>query len=105
MVLATEKKMPSILVDEQSLHKVVKLNDKIGMVYSGMGPDSRVLMNKGRKLAQQYFRVRVLQQYQHFQRDLHSFCWGDNDIQRYASYYAMLASACIVTVLPSVELF
>ena len=52
--------MPSILVDEQSLHKVVKLNDKIGMVYSGMGPDSRVLMNKGRKLAQQYFRVRVL---------------------------------------------
>lgn len=59
-MLATEKKMPSILVDEQSLHKVVKLNDKIGMVYSGMGPDSRVLMNKGRKLAQQYFRVRVL---------------------------------------------
>lgn len=57
VVLATEKKMPSILVDEQSLHKVVKLNDKIGMVYSGMGPDSRVLMNKGRKLAQQYFRV------------------------------------------------
>lgn len=34
VVLATEKKMPSILVDEQSLHKVVKLNDKIGMVYS-----------------------------------------------------------------------
>ena len=41
VVIATEKKMPSILVDESSLNKVVKLTDNIGMVYSGMGPDSR----------------------------------------------------------------
>ena len=32
---------PNILVDETSLNKVVKLTDSIGMVYSGMGPDSR----------------------------------------------------------------
>lgn len=57
VVVATEKKMPNILVDETSLNKVVKLTDSIGMVYSGMGPDSRVLMSKGRKLAQQYYRV------------------------------------------------
>eukprot|EP00040_Diaphanoeca_grandis_P017539 m.91629 g.91629 ORF g.91629 m.91629 type:complete len:236 (-) comp26488_c3_seq1:59-766(-) len=56
-VIATEKKMPNTLVDESSLNKVVKLTDKIGMVFSGMVPDSRVLMSKGRKLAQQYFRV------------------------------------------------
>eukprot|EP00037_Helgoeca_nana_P014000 m.129693 g.129693 ORF g.129693 m.129693 type:complete len:236 (-) comp22339_c0_seq1:124-831(-) len=56
-VIATEKKMPSILVDESSLYKVVKLTETIGMVYSGMGPDSRVLMSEGRKLAQKYFRV------------------------------------------------
>lgn len=56
-VIATEKKMPNILVDESSLNKVVQLTDTIGMVYSGMGPDSRVLMSKGRKLAQQYYRV------------------------------------------------
>lgn len=56
-VVATEKKMPNILVDESSLNKVVKLTDTIGMVYSGMGPDSRVLMSKGRKLAQQYYRI------------------------------------------------
>jgi hypothetical protein len=57
VVIATVKKMPSVLVDESSLHKVVKLTDTIGMVYSGMGPDSRVLMSQGRKLAQQYYRV------------------------------------------------
>lgn len=37
--------------------QVTKLTDHIGMVYSGMSPDSRVLMSKGRKLAQQYYRV------------------------------------------------
>eukprot|EP00056_Hartaetosiga_gracilis_P016534 m.5317 g.5317 ORF g.5317 m.5317 type:complete len:237 (-) comp4194_c0_seq1:75-785(-) len=54
-VVATTKKMPTILVDEKSITKVDKLSDTIGMVYSGMGPDKRVLLMKGRKLAQQYF--------------------------------------------------
>ena len=30
------------------------LSDNIGMVYSGMGPDSRVLLRKGRKIAMEY---------------------------------------------------
>lgn len=55
VVIATEKKMPSILVDDSALHKVQSLVKTAGMVYSGMGPDSRVLMTKGRKLAQQYY--------------------------------------------------
>eukprot|EP01027_Heterolobosea_sp_BB2_P005457 GEZU01008344.1.p1 GENE.GEZU01008344.1~~GEZU01008344.1.p1 ORF type:complete len:236 (-),score=61.67 GEZU01008344.1:121-828(-) len=57
VVVATEKKMPSTLIDESSLQKVSLLTDHIGMVYSGMGPDARVLLRKGRKQAQQYFRT------------------------------------------------
>eukprot|EP00123_Amoebidium_parasiticum_P019531 comp26384_c0_seq1/m.47102 comp26384_c0_seq1/g.47102 ORF comp26384_c0_seq1/g.47102 comp26384_c0_seq1/m.47102 type:complete len:235 (-) comp26384_c0_seq1:32-736(-) len=57
VVLATEKKMPTLLIDEASLVKVSKVTDHIGMVYSGMGPDARVLLRKARKLAQQYYRV------------------------------------------------
>ena len=49
VVVATEKKMPSALIDESSISKVSLLTDNIGMVYSGMGPDARVLMRKGRK--------------------------------------------------------
>ncbi|KAK2844233.1 hypothetical protein Q5P01_010892 [Channa striata] len=43
VVLATEKKQKSILYDEQSVHKVEPITKHIGMVYSGMGPDYRVL--------------------------------------------------------------
>lgn len=53
-VIATEKKMASSLIDDDSIHKVYKITDKIGMVYSGMGPDSRVLLTKAQKVAQQY---------------------------------------------------
>lgn len=49
--------MPTVLIDEGSLIKVVNLTDHIGMVYSGMGPDARVLLKKARKLAQQYYNV------------------------------------------------
>ena len=41
VVIATEKKFPSALVDDQSLHKISKLTNHIGVVYSGVGPDSR----------------------------------------------------------------
>jgi 20S proteasome subunit alpha 2 len=41
VVIATEKKFPSPLVDDQSLHKVAMLTQHIGLVYSGVGPDSR----------------------------------------------------------------
>uniref|UniRef100_A0A4W5LG20 Proteasome subunit alpha type-2 n=1 Tax=Hucho hucho TaxID=62062 RepID=A0A4W5LG20_9TELE len=57
VVLATEKKQKSILYDETSVHKVEPITKHIGMVYSGMGPDYRVLLRRARKLAQQYFLV------------------------------------------------
>jgi len=56
VVMATEKKMPP-LMDDSSIQKISLLTDNIGVVYAGMGPDSRVLVRKGRKIAQQYFRT------------------------------------------------
>lgn len=41
VVLASENKMKSILYEESSVHKIEKIDDHIGMVYSGMGPDFR----------------------------------------------------------------
>ncbi|KAK9477539.1 nucleophile aminohydrolase [Lipomyces japonicus] len=49
VVLATEKKSSSELVDVNSLDKVANITPDIGMVYSGMGPDFRVLVDKARK--------------------------------------------------------
>jgi len=57
VVIATEKKLPSVLIDETSMQKILMLTENIAIVYSGMGADFRVLARKGRKSAQQYFRV------------------------------------------------
>ena len=57
IVIATEKKIPTILVEEESLTKIYPICDSIGMVYSGMGPDARVLVDKARKLVQEYKRI------------------------------------------------
>jgi 20S proteasome subunit alpha 2 len=57
VVIATEKKLPSILLDEASINKIQSLTPNIGVVYSGMGPDSRVLVRKSRKQAQTYQRL------------------------------------------------
>ncbi|KAK6785183.1 hypothetical protein RDI58_018638 [Solanum bulbocastanum] len=58
VVIATEKKLPSILVDEASqVQKIQTLTPNFGVVYSGMGPDSRVLVRKSRKSAEQYYRL------------------------------------------------
>ncbi len=54
--MATEKKLPS-LMDETSVQKITLLADTIGVVYAGMGPDARVLVRKGRKIAQRYQRM------------------------------------------------
>lgn len=43
VVLATEKKQRSILYDESSIHKVEPITRNIGMIYSGMGPDYRLI--------------------------------------------------------------
>lgn len=57
VVIATEKKLPSILVDESTVQKIAMLTPNIGVVYSGMGPDYRVLVRKARKTAQAYHRL------------------------------------------------
>lgn len=57
VVIATEKKLPSILVDEATVKKIANITPNIGVVYSGMGPDFRVLIRKARKTAQAYFRL------------------------------------------------
>jgi len=56
VVIASEKKLPE-LMDSSSLQKINNLTDNIGCGYSGLGPDSRVLVKKGRKQAQEYFRT------------------------------------------------
>ena len=57
VVLATEKKLPSTLVDETTVEKIAQLTPEIGMTYSGMGPDFRVLTKKTRKETQVYYRT------------------------------------------------
>ena len=44
----TPLQVPSILVDESTVQKISLLTPNIGVVYSGMGPDSRVLIRKVR---------------------------------------------------------
>ena len=55
VVVATEKKQKSILNDEHSICKIEQITKHVGMVYSGMGPDYRLLVRRARKLAQTYF--------------------------------------------------
>jgi 20S proteasome subunit alpha 2 len=54
VVLASEKKHKSLLYEEHSTFKIEKITDHIGMVYSGMGPDYRVLIKRARKAAHEY---------------------------------------------------
>jgi 20S proteasome subunit alpha 2 len=51
IVLATEKKSSSPLIDSSSSSKVSLITPNIGMVYSGMGPDYRILVDKARKVS------------------------------------------------------
>jgi 20S proteasome subunit alpha 2 len=57
VVLATEKKLPSSLVDDSTVAKISLLTPSICSVYSGMGPDARVLAAKARKAVQTYYRT------------------------------------------------
>jgi len=54
VVLAAEKKQKSILYDENTVTKVERITDHIGMVYSGMGPDFRLLVAEARRIAVNY---------------------------------------------------
>ena len=55
VVLAVEKKQTSILIDEDSYHKVTHITGHLGATYAGLGPDFRVLMMKARKETQKYW--------------------------------------------------
>jgi len=55
VVIATDKKFQSSLVDSDDVRKVERVNDGTGFVYSGVGPDYRVLVRKARKSSQSYY--------------------------------------------------
>ncbi|RNA08748.1 Proteasome subunit alpha type-2 [Brachionus plicatilis] len=57
VVLATEKKQKSTLNDDRSISKIEPITSNVGMVYSGMGPDYRLLVKYARKLGQQYIQM------------------------------------------------
>lgn len=57
IVIATEKKTSSPLIDDTTIEKISQICSNIGLVYSGMGPDARVLVDKARQKAQEYKRV------------------------------------------------
>ena len=54
IILASEKYISSILIDETSFHKIVPISKFIGTTYSGLGPDFKVLAKKNRKDYQKY---------------------------------------------------
>ena len=64
VVLATEKKVNSPLVrtDLATTLKVELITPDIGMLYSGMGPDFRVLVDRARKLAHTNYK-RIYNEY------------------------------------------
>lgn len=55
VVIATETKVPSPLVDPETQEKISFLSSNIGTAYSGMGPDFKLLSTRARKEAQQYY--------------------------------------------------
>lgn len=57
VVLATEKKLSSILVDESSVVKTGTISTHLGASYSGISADFRVLLQKARKSALEYFSL------------------------------------------------
>lgn len=54
VVLATEKKLSSMLVDESSVSKAAPISTHIGASYAGISADFRVLLQKARKHAIEY---------------------------------------------------
>lgn len=39
VVIAAEKKLPTALIDESSIHKIGSISEYMGVTYSGVGPD------------------------------------------------------------------
>jgi len=55
VVIATDKKVPSVLVDADDYQKIQNITPTTAFVYAGMGPDFRVVIRNARKNAQKYF--------------------------------------------------
>ncbi|ODV93874.1 hypothetical protein PACTADRAFT_45601 [Pachysolen tannophilus NRRL Y-2460] len=62
VVLATEKKSNSSLVNSDYENKIVNITPDIGMTYSGMGPDFRVLVDASRKVSHTRYK-RIYNEY------------------------------------------
>lgn len=60
--MATERKVNSNLIKNDTHSKVELITPDIGMSYSGMGPDFRILVDKSRKLAHTNYK-RVYNEY------------------------------------------
>ena len=57
VVIATEKKAHTILVDDDSFQKVQQISSHIGCVYSGIGPDYFSVIMKARKDCLKYEQI------------------------------------------------
>jgi 20S proteasome subunit alpha 2 len=57
VVLVSEKKASSPLIEDSHIEKVAKIAETLGLVYSGIGPDARLLILQARKLAQAHIRT------------------------------------------------
>ena len=57
VMIACEKKVSSILFDEEIFNKVASIYSHVGAANSGIGPDFRVTIKKARKDAQAYNKV------------------------------------------------
>jgi len=55
VVLVTDKKLPSTLIDETQYQKIENITPASGFTFSGMASDYRVLLRKARKSAQRYY--------------------------------------------------
>jgi len=56
VVIVSDKKVQSSLIDSDETSKVEQITPSAGMTFSGVGPDYRVLVRKARKSSQAYFR-------------------------------------------------
>ena len=54
VVIATERRVPTSLVVAEDVHKIFLLDSHVGCVYSGIGPDAKLLVAKARKICQVY---------------------------------------------------
>ena len=56
-MIATEKKVSTILADEASFHKIQNVTGHLGVVYAGIGPDYPSVVKKARKDAIKYEQI------------------------------------------------